>query len=237
MPTIKSDLTSKNYPQRGMREIEVPDESEEMYDYSQDQGPPPNSQELDINAINARLASRGLPPLDNVGMKALETRKTMQTESVKEFENKVAEARRARSNGRERLSESAKRRIDMLCGLFKNTKEVDVGGNIFVIRVLKGKEIREALIAASEFDGTISLPFETRKNLLGRSLVQIAGTDVEMFLGDDSIEARMEFLEELDEPVLSKIYQGYAALVDETNAKYTVKNEADAKEVAADLKK
>ncbi|CAK9252392.1 unnamed protein product [Sphagnum jensenii] len=153
MPSIKSDLTNKTYPEKQMRNFTVPDESEPLYDYSQDQGPPPDANNLSVDAINQRLASRGLPPLDGVGLKAVEARNAMKVESVREFENKIA------------------------------------------------------------------------------------GTDTEMFLGDPSVEAVMEFLEELDEPVLSRLYAAYVELVNETNEKYAIKNEADVQEVAADLKK
>lgn len=237
MATIKSDLTSKKYPQSSMRQFEVSDESEEVYDYSQDEGPPPDGAQMDVQAINARLASRGLPPLDQAGAKAAETRQNIKQESVREYEQKVSDARKVKASGKERLTDSARRRIEMLCGMLRCTKEVTIDGNVFVLRTLKGKEIREAVVAASAFDGTVELPFESRKNILGRSLVQVGGVDVELFLGDDSLEARMEFLEELDEPILERIHAGYVQLVAETEAKYTVKTDADAKEVISDIKK
>lgn len=242
MASIKSDLTNKSYPAgRKMREFEVSDESEseELYDYSQDSGPPVDPQ--NIEAINARLASRGLPPLDETPRRpaapVAPARNYNDAETLNNLENKVAQARKLKASGKERLSTGAKRRVEILCDMFKNHTDVDIDGQLFVLRTLKGKEMKEALIAASEFNGTVALPFETRKYLLSYSLVQIAGTEVEMFLGEDSIEARMEFLEELDDSILNRLYGAYVDLVNETNAKYAIKNEADAKEVAADLKK
>lgn len=239
MASIKSDLTNKNYPAgQGMRQFDVPDESEDLYDYSQDSGPPVDPQ--NIEAINARLASRGLPPLDETPRRPVapaQARNYNDTEALNNLENKVSQARKLKATGKERLSVGAKRRVEALCGMFKNHIDVDIDGQLFVLRTLKGGEMKAALIAASEFNGTVSLPFETRKYLLSYSLVQIAGTEVEMFLGDNSIEARMEFLEELDDSILNRLYGAYIDLVNETNAKYAIKNEADAKEVAADLKK
>lgn len=249
MPSYKSDLTNKNFSGPQMRSLEVPDASEPMYDYSQDQGPAPDSSELDLAAINARLASRGLPPLDGVGERAVAARNAQvrapqpqyqqpdQTETLRAFENEVSMARKAKATGRERLGEAAKRRIEMLCGLFNDTKTVDLNGQVFELRTLRGQEIKESLIAASVHDGTVALPFETRKQFLARSLTVIANTDVEMFLGDNSVEARTEFVDRLPEPILIRLFSEYQALDNETRTKYAMRTIADAQEVAADLKK
>lgn len=244
MPSFKSDLTNKSLPGQQLRSFEVPDASEPLYDYSQDQGPPPNSSELDITAINARLASRGLPPLDNAGARAVAARnaqvaapRQQVNSELKDFENEVAAARRAKSNGRERLGDAAKRRVEMLCNLFNATRRVDIDGQIFELRTLNGEEVKNSLISASEHDGTVALPFETRKQFLARSLASIAGADVEMFLGDDSVEARAEFVDRLPEPILNRLFSEYQALDTESKAKYSMKTAADAQEVAEDLKK
>lgn len=234
MPGFKSDITNKNFQSRGLREVEVTDESEQVYSPA----PPIDySNEPDIDTINARLASRGLPPLDQHNMRAIENKRMIQQESVQEVETRIRDARKQKQSGRERLTPAAKRRIEMLCDFSKNTKDIEIDGNLYILKTLKGKEMRQALVAASTFDQTIDLPFETRRHLLARSLVQIAGTDVELFLGDDSLETKLEFLEELDELVLDELYNGYLKLVAEVKARYAVKSSEDAEGVLADLKK
>lgn len=225
MAGIKSDITNKQFASSGFTELEVPDESQEV-------------SEAELQAMNAHLASRGFPPIGGqVQGRPVEARKPASDESLEELESKMAVARKAKVTGRVRLTDSAKRRVEILCGLFKNTKEVDIDGNVFVLKVLKGKEIKQALVEASAFSGSVELPFETRKQFLARSLSQVAGTDIEMFLGDNSLEARLEFIEELDEPVLGALYGGYLTLVEESNKKYAIKTEDEAKEVTSDLKK
>lgn len=246
MPSYKSDLTNKSFPGAQMRSFEVPDVTDEpVYDYSQDQGPPPNSAELDIAAINARLASRGLPPLDNAGERAVAarsaqmqpTQRPKNSDALREFENEVNMARKAKAVGRERLGEAAKKRVEMLCDLFSDTRKVDINGQLFELRTLHGKETKAALIGASIHDGTVALPFETRKLFLAYSLTMISSVDVEMFLGDDSIEARSEFVDRIPEPVLLRLFDEFQTLDKESKAKYAMKTVADAQEVAADLKK
>ena len=57
-----------------------------------------------------------------------------------------------------------------------------IDDNEYVLKTLKGIEVRDSLIEAALYDGTIGLPFETRKQLLARSIMKVAGTDVELFL-------------------------------------------------------
>lgn len=233
MPTIKSDITGNRNLNANYREIDVPDESEGVYN--------PAPPEMDLDAINAHLASRGLPRVDAEMLNKRSNQQNFvqqpQTESMQDIEAKIKEARRQKVTGKERLSDAAKKRIEMLCGLTKNIRTFDLDGNSYTVRTLKGREMRDALVAASEFDGTVHLPFETRKQLLSRSLVQVAGADVELFLGDDSLEARMEFVELMEEEMLNKMYGQYVALVNEVREKYEIKTDADVQGVVADLKK
>jgi hypothetical protein len=246
MANIKSDIANRNFVQSGFREYEVNDESSRQES---------SSNEVSIEDINRSLISRGLPPIDRGSFE--ETGKRSQGDSqfknstaqsaqsyflppdddINVVERKIAEAKTKRSSGASRLSEGAKKRIEMLCGISRNFKEVDVDGNQFVLRTLKSKELLEALVSSAKLDGTISLPFQTRKELLARSLVKIAATDVYLFLGDDSIEARLEFLDELEEPIIEKLYREYTLLVDEVNNRYGLNESQVAKEVPEDIKK
>jgi len=252
MPSIKSDLTNKKFAGSTMRQFEVSDESElEEYSGEQDFGPP------DITELNRRMADRGLPPVDEATIRQMYamqqggrpqqqqapmprqnvSQKQTMAEDLYEKERLVKEARVAKMHGKVRLNEGAKRRIEMLCGIIRTTKSVDLGGQIFSLRTLKDKEMREALLLASQYDGTVESPFEIRKQILARSLYEIAGTDAAIFLGDSSIEAMYEFLEEIDETVLTRLYSEYAILAEEAAQRYSIKTSEDAKEVAEDLKK
>lgn len=248
MANIKSDIANKGFKGPAMRQFEVPDESEAFdpahspFDYTPDDAPS-GVVPLDLNAINQSLISRGLPALDAAAEKAVAARNAQiygqappPQSNASAFSN-VAAARKLKATGKERLGEAAKRRVEMLCGMFSLTRTVELGGQIFILRTLKGKEIKESIMAASVHDGTVAVPFETRKQYLSRSLVQIAGTEVEMFLGDDSTEARLEFVEELPETILGVLFTEYLLLAEESSKKYGINNEATAKEVVADLKK
>lgn len=242
MPSIKSDLTNKSFAGGAMRQFDVPDEDDE-------QGP-------DIAELNKRMADRGLPPVDEATIRQMYAMQQgggqggggdgrggrpkpppTEAEDLYEKERIIKEARVAKLHGKTRLNEGARRRIEMLCGLTRSTRTVDLDGTTFSLRTLKNKEMREALLLASQFDGTVESPFEIRKQLLARSLYEVAGTDISLFLGDSSLESAYEFLDEIDETLLTRLYSEYLRLVDEASKKFAIKGEEDAKEVVEDLKK
>lgn len=238
MAGIKSDIMNKNVPVQNLREFEV--------------GEPSFEEDPAIAAVIEQYKARGMELDPNV-IKALRAKQALQqpqyqsappaqkmsfTSTDLDWEKDFAEARKIKVNPRKgRLSDAAKRRIELLSGLKKNTRDCTIGDYSYTLQILKNNELREAILAASFYDGTIELPFETRKQILARSLTHVGGTDIEMFLGDSSMETKLEFLDELDERISDKLYSNYLSLVNETNEKYSVKTEAEAQEVAADLKK
>lgn len=147
------------------------------------------------------------------------------------------EAKKQSSLENSKISEAAKRRIEALCGMSQLTKEVAVGENIFVLRSLKTKENREIINAALKYDGTVEFSFEIRKQALARSLVSVAGVDLEAFLGTTDFSAKLDFIDELDDAISDRLYNEYLAINKEIKDKYAIKTEQDAKEVIEDLKK
>ena len=56
-------------------------------------------------------------------------------------------------------------------------------------------------------------------------------------LGNDSVEAMLEFLDEFPDQLFNKLYDEFTKMVEEVSAKYSVKNEADFDGVVEDIKK
>lgn len=236
MPTIKSDLSNRTLPGGQFREISVPDAGSSF------EGAGPG---IDFDQADALMRERGLPPVDrsslqnqfNARQAAARSAPVFSDQEVLDYERQIKEAKQAKASGKERLSVAAKQRIEMLIGMTRGIREVLIDGKVYLLKTLKGKEQRAAIMAASEFDNTVESVFEIRKQLLARALTEVAGTDLELFLGDGSLETRLFFVEEMDESVLNKLYTEYLTLVNETQQKYFVKNDQEAKEVLSDLKK
>jgi len=232
MPNFDSPLGSKKFAGQPMREFDVPDETGHEYQTEEHAG------------MNPVMRRRGpalhgpQPPVDINEAVAFQQRvqASSQDDSI-EIERQIREAREMRRSGKTRLNDGAKRRIEMLVGMTRSTREVMLGENAFVLQTLRSKEMREAIMIASEYDGTVQSPFEIRRQLLGRSLIQIAGVDVAQFVGTDSLEAKLQLIDDLDEALLNRLYDEYLELVKESRAKYAVKSSEEAQEVVEDLKK
>ena len=166
-----------------------------------------------------------------------ESDQQFEEQDFNQIEKDIKLAKEARRTGRERLSEGAKKRIELLIGMTRITRSVDLDGNIFILQTLKAKEMREAIMEASKFNGTVEGPFELRKQLLARSLVQIAEIDIEQFISSNDFQARLDFIDELDDHFSNKLYDEYLLLSREAISKYSIKNSEDAKEIVQDLKK
>jgi hypothetical protein len=224
MPKYDSPLGSKNINAPSLREFDVSDESE-MQPIMRNQGPGLHGSQPPINLNAAYEFQQKL------------NRQPTSFQDDMQLEREIKEAKVAKITGKERLNEGARRRIEMLVGMTRSTREVDLEGNKFLLQTLRSREMREAIMAASEYDNTVQSPFEVRRQLLARSLVQVAGIEVGQFLGTDALEARLALVDDLDEAPLNRLYSEYLSLVQDSREKFAIKTPEDAKEVVEDLKK
>lgn len=230
MATFESPLGAKRFGGGyQMRELDVPDETGYSEGPPMENGEPvvrrrpvPQVNVDQIRDFQAQMQREEMPVYD---------------QDAAEIERQIKQSREERKTGRPRLDAGAKRRIEMLVGMTRVTRSVTLEENTFILKTLRSKEMREALMAASEYDRTIQFPFEIRKQLLARSIIQIAGVDIEQFIGSNDMEAKCEFLDLMDEFLLNRLYNEYLILVRETGEKYSIKNENDVKEIVGDLKK
>lgn len=224
MAHFESPLGSKKITAAPLKEYDVPDES----GYVEPTNPVPVAKQRTIS-----IPSEG-------ELQSFRSRLESEYESPAEAEHQLRQAKAAQQaslQGKERLGDGARRRIEMLVGMTRSTREVVIGETTFVLQTLRSKEMREAMMVASEYDGTIQSPFEIRRQLLGRALKQVAGVDIEQFVGSNALEARMSFVDEQDDTLLNRLYEEYLTLVREAKDKYAIKTEEEAKEVINDLKK
>jgi len=166
-------------------------------------------------------------------------------EDISHFQNKVASYEHHQHQNddlkslknKKNLTDGAKRRIEMLLGMTQMTRDVKIGENIFTLRLLKSKDMRAAIAKAAEFDGTIHASYEARRQFLSRSLTHISGIEIDDFLGSSTLESKLEFLDELDEPLLGKLFLEYNLLEKDAKQKLALNNKEDAAEVVENIKK
>lgn len=135
-----------------------------------------------------------------------------------------------------KASPDARQRIDILTGIGRITKEFSLDGHTFVIQSLKARDLREIIVEASKVSN-IEVNFVLRAQTLARSLIKIDGHEVGLVIGNNTLEARLALLDELDEGTLSYIHQQYSEMNKEHQEKFGIKNEEDAKEVVEQVKK
>lgn len=157
--------------------------------------------------------------------------------SVDELEQKIIQARRDKAAGIERVSDQAKKRIEMLTGIGRLNKDVVLEDRTFSLRTLKAKETKDASMAILKCDTQLEAGFESRRQQVARAIYQIDGREIDLVLGNDSLEIRLEFIDNLEESVLGKLFDEFAALKTESSNKYSIKTSEDVKEVSEDLKK
>jgi hypothetical protein len=225
MASFDSPLGKKQIQGQPMKEFSVSDESGYV-------PPPPRVRHRD-----ARAPAIDPGTMQDFQERMYNTAPAPQMREMSDVERDIMESKRAQREGKERLSDGAKRRIEILVGMTRLTKEVEVEGQRYVLQTLKSKELREALVATVEFDGSIQLVFETRKQLLARALTVVAGMDISQFLNSDDLQARLDFIEDMDHALLQRLYIEYVSLANEAQDKYSLKTPVEAKEVMDDLKK
>lgn len=235
MPNFESPIGNKKIAGNAMRTFEVSDESgyEEPQVRNQSQNMPID--ENSIRELQTRL-NQQYPPQPQY-MPQPQFNPIVAQKSDADIEKEIREARIAKITGKEKITDSAKKRIEMLVGMVRLTREVNIDGNVFVLRTLKSKEMREAMTNVLPFDGTIQAPYEIRSQLLARSLTHVAGIEIDHFIGSNTFESKILFLEELDDGLLTRLYNEYVILADTSKNKYAIKTEEDVKEVMEDLKK
>jgi hypothetical protein len=154
-------------------------------------------------------------------------------EDTVEMENRIREEREIKRTGRERLTEGAKKRIDLLLGITRLKRTVKIGEINFVLQSLKSKEIEYCMLKAAEADNNLKALYILRKYQLAKSIVEIANNPIEVFLSSNTLESKLSFIDELDDSVVITLNREYKILAKEAKERYEVK----AEELADDLKK
>jgi hypothetical protein len=191
-------------------------------------GPPDEDLPAQSQAASTRTTSFGPP-------------QQIRDLSPSEEEAMMREARRQKLENinSPKIGDLAKKRIELLADIGRLTKDVKIGNYTFSLRTLKAKETRQA--ALSTFSTAITqleASYEARKQQLARSIFKIDGEDLDMIIGNTSLEARMSFIEDnLEDIVVEKLWDEFIALKEESRVKYGINTVKDVEEVSADLKK
>ena len=228
MPNFESPISNRKFAGQALRDLEIPDEGGPP-------GPPTGGGQM-AQSVTRRY---GTPMTDQelMDFQARAEASNNPDLNLSEMERDIKRSREDKVRGTKRLNEGAKRRADMLLGMTRGTRTAEIEDNVYSFKTLKGKEMQEVMSIVSEFNGTVHFSFEMRRQLLARSLTQIAGVDTDQFVGSNLLEDRLVFIDDADDLLLNRLYDEYLIMVKETRERYSIKTDTDAKEVVEDLKK
>jgi hypothetical protein len=155
-----------------------------------------------------------------------------------EIEQKIEEARREKVNPVVKISDTGKKRIEILANIGRLTKDVPIGGISFSLRTLKSKETEEATRAIFANSVTqLEASLEARKQQLARSIFKIDGQDIDFVIGSRVFDDKLAFIGELEDIVVDALWDNFTTLKNEARTKFGINNSEEAKEVIEDLKK
>lgn len=159
--------------------------------------------------------------------------------SASDLEKFAREARNKKSEEQKNINSTVKKRIEVLAGLGRATKDVDVEGVVFSLRTLKSSELHEAVKIIAQFDNGLDSSFEARTQILARSIYKIDGQDLNIILGSDKFEHKLEMVKELESSVSSFLHDHYILLTKENSDKFKIfsNDEKEVKEAVQDLSK
>lgn len=160
----------------------------------------------------------------------------------------ISAMRNQRVRQNNRASENARRRIEMLVGIGRAKRDVPVeteeGKMVLSMRTLKGTEMKALadLTTRAAQGGNAGAIYDIRNVTLAFVIFKIDGVDIDIVLdcADEPNKYdihKVEFLDQLDESVLTYLYREYQVLSKENQRRFGVNSEAEAKEVVADMSK
>lgn len=159
-----------------------------------------------------------------------------------DIENLAREARRQKlveAENSNRVSEVAKKRIEILADIGRLTKDVSIGKFLFSLRTLKSKETKEAALATFSTSVTqLEASYEARKQQIARAIFKIDGEDIDVVFGSTNLDERIRCIDDnFEDIVVEKLWNEFILLKEEAKTKYGINSVKEAEEVSEDLKK
>lgn len=137
-----------------------------------------------------------------------------------------------------RIATPMKDKLELLLNMKRLTIDVDIDGIVFTLRSLKSKEMQEATYADGRvFPKTVDFYYASRLGILARSIYLVDGQAIEYVLRNNSIEAKINFIENLEDSVVEILHDKYLEMTSKNADKFQVSNEEQAEEVSKELKK
>ncbi len=163
--------------------------------------------------------------------------KSFEIEDPMSLEEEIAEQRRLRASGKEKIDAGFKSRIEALLGMTVLTEEVSFGKVSFILKTLKTNETRQAFKTVLDFKDSLEFDLELRRQFLARAIIKVNDLDLDLFMGSNTLEARLEFVDNLENSLQTALFNAYDKLQKKSEEFYGLKSKEDVEELAKEIKK
>lgn len=219
-------------PQQSQRVLSVPDESESEYE---DFVPVnPKAQGMVPSQLSTqRQAQQRQQPQQQVGY----NQNLHQPADFDDFKD----MRQQHVEKSKKVSLDGRDRINYLIGIGRKTIDVPVGDVVFTLRTLKTREMRDALVAANDFETkTFEHYYNLRNYTMAFALTAVDNMSLDLVLGIKDLNPNNVIdylLDEMDDVVLDYLYEKFLKLHNDQKNLFIIKTENELKEVTEDIKK
>lgn len=147
----------------------------------------------------------------------------------------------------------ARRRIELITGIGRKTKDVQIDGSTFTLRTLKTFEYNCLAQIAEKADRTTlksgivtftpTSMYSIKVEALGHSIYMIDGQNIDIILGtinedyETQVETRKDLIREMDNSLIDYLFVNYETLNKENTDGYMPKNTKEVEEVVDTIRK
>jgi hypothetical protein len=185
---------------------------------------------IDLGEAKSKEVLRVDEPEPILSFSSSEPEETFKTEA--EIEEEIKKARENKKINR--APKSAINRLEILTGIGRLVKDVDIDGITFSLRSLKNKETKEVIEAAALSATNVGEALTIRKATLARAIYEIDGVPFMHFLGDVGPE---EAIDEMESSVVAKLWKEYSNMILEHKEATIEDLGGEPKEIVENIKK
>lgn len=136
---------------------------------------------------------------------------TSSSDFDEDLEKEIRQARQEQRH--QRAPKEAVNRFELLTGIGRLTTEVEIEKVKFSLRSLKSKELRSVMEKASVASTNIGEAMLIRNYTLAFSIFKIDNNPIYSIIGSDSIEDKVDMVDDFEENLTSKLWNAYSEML------------------------
>jgi hypothetical protein len=158
-------------------------------------------------------------------------------ESPEEIRQRLSKSKEQIKSQNQRAPKNTVDRMEVLVGISRLTKEVDIDGTIFSIRSLKSREMREIMKYSEAQETKLDQLLSIKLGTLAYSIYEIDGNSFDYICKSGDLEDKIEVVDDFDNFLVKKLWNEYSEMVAIHNDSVKADLGSTSKEFSENLKK